>query len=84
MNVVIELDENLVAEIDVMAKGFNKDRLQYINDTLQSSLRRNRTKLKFTEEEVGKMYADAYGKHPVQPDEFEIDEDQLIEAWKDL
>jgi metal-responsive CopG/Arc/MetJ family transcriptional regulator len=84
MQVLIELDENLVAEIDAIAKDFNKDRLQYINDTLQMSLRRNRPKPKLTEEEVSKMYADAYGKHPVQPDEFEIDEDQLIEAWKDL
>ncbi len=30
------------------------------------------------------MYAEAYGKFPVQPDEFEIEEEQMIEVWKDL
>lgn len=83
MQITIEIDDKTMEQIDSVAKGFNKDRLQYINDTLQLSLQRNLAKRRYTEEEISKMYADAYGKHPVQPDEFEIDEDQLIEAWKD-
>jgi len=44
MQVVIELDEKLVAEIDAVAKDFNKNRLQYINDSLQKILQQDRRK----------------------------------------
>lgn len=84
MQLVIELDEKLVAEIDAAAKDFNKNRLQYINDSLRKVLHQDRRKRKFSEEEVGRMYREAYGKFPVQPDEFEIEEEQMIEVWKDL
>lgn len=84
MQVVIELDEKLVAEIDAIAKDFNKNRLQYINDSLQKVLHQDKRKRKYSEEEVSKMYREAYGKFPVQPDEFEIEEGQMIEVWKDL
>jgi len=84
MQVVIELDEKLVAEIDAVAKDFNKNRWQYISDSLQKSLQQDKRKRKFSEEEVRKMYREAYGKSPVQPDEFEIEEEQMIEVWKDL
>ena len=84
MQVVIELDENIVAEIDAAAKDFNKDRLQYINDSLQKILQQDRRKRKYTSEEVGKMYQEAYGKFPVQPDEFEIEDEQMEEFWKQV
>lgn len=84
MSVVIELDEKLVDEIDVTAKDFNKNRLQYINDSLRKSLQVDSRKKRYSEEEVRQMYREAYSKHPVQPDEFEIEEEQLIEVWKDL
>jgi hypothetical protein len=74
----------LVDEIDLVAKDFKKNRLQYINDSLRKTLREDRRKRKLSEEEVSKMYRDAYGKFPVQPEEFEIEEEQLIEVWKDL
>ena len=84
MQVVIEMDENMIAEIDAVAKDFNKDRLQYINDSLRKTLHQDKRKKKYSEEEVSKMYREAYGKFPVQPDEFEVEEEQLIEVWKDL
>ena len=84
MQVVIELDEKLVAEIDAIAKDFNKNRLQYINDSLQKSIQQDSRKTKYSEAEVRRMYQNAYGKHPVQPDEFEIEEEQLVEVWNDL
>jgi metal-responsive CopG/Arc/MetJ family transcriptional regulator len=84
MSVVIELDENLVAEIDAVANNSNKNRLQYINETLRKALREDSEKRKYTSEEVREMYRKAYGENPVQPDEFEIEEEQLIEVWKDL
>jgi len=84
MQVVIELDEKLVAEIDAVAKDFNKNRWQYINDSLQKSLEQDKRKRKYSEEEVSKMYEDAYGKFPVQPDEFEIEDEQMEEFWKQV
>ena len=84
MQVVIELDEKMVAEIDAVAKDFNKNRLQYINDSLQKILQQDKRKRKFSEAEVRQMYREAYGKFPVQPDEFEIEEEQMIKVWKDL
>ena len=84
MSVAIELDEKLIAEIDAAAKDFNKDRLQYINDSLRKTIHQDKKKRKYSEEEVSEMYREAYGKFPVQPDEFEIEEEQMIEVWKDL
>lgn len=84
MSVVIELDETLIAEIDAVAKDFNKNRWQYINDSLRKTLHQDKRKRRYSEEEVRKMYQEAYGKSPVQPDEFEIEEEQMIEVWKDL
>ncbi len=84
MSVTIELDEKLVAEIDAVAKDFDKNRLQYINDSLQKILQQDKRKRKYSEEEVREMYRKAYGKFPVQPDEFEIEEEQMIEVWEDL
>ena len=74
----------MIAEIDAVAKDFNKDRLQYINDSLQKVLQQDRRKRKYTDEEVGKMYQEAYGKFPVQPDEFEIEDEQMEEFWKQV
>jgi metal-responsive CopG/Arc/MetJ family transcriptional regulator len=85
MQVVIELDEKLVAEIDAVAKDFNKNRLQYINASLQKSLQRDLgRKAKLSEEEIGQMYAEAYGKFPLQPDEFEIEDEQMEKFWKQV
>ena len=84
MQITLEIDDRTVEEIDAAAKDFNKSRLEYINDTLLMSLRRNKPKRNYTSEEVRQMYAEAYRKNPVQPDEFEIDEDQMIEVWGNL
>ncbi|HXG84071.1 MAG TPA: hypothetical protein VNI84_08595 [Pyrinomonadaceae bacterium] len=85
MSVVIELDETLIAEIDAVAKDFNKNRLQYINDSSEKSLRRDLgRKSKLSEEEIRQMYSEAYGKSPVQPDEFEIEDEQMEEFWKQV
>jgi hypothetical protein len=36
------------------------------------------------ETEKERKHRESYEKNPVQPDEFYVDEEQLIEAWKDL
>lgn len=84
MSVTIELDEKLVAEIDAVAKDFDKNRLQYINDSLQKVLQQDKRKRKYSEQEVREMYREAYGKFPVQPDEFEIEDEQMEKFWEQI
>jgi metal-responsive CopG/Arc/MetJ family transcriptional regulator len=84
MSVVIELDEKLVEEIDVVAKDSNKNRVEYITDALRKIMHQDMRKRKFSEHEVRAMYKEAYGKFPIQPDEFEIEEEQMVEVWNDL
>ena len=81
MSVVIELDENLVAEIDAVANNSNKNRLQYINETLRKALREDSGKRKYTSEEVREMYRKAYGKKPQTAEE--IEEWEEVQHWED-
>ncbi len=84
MQITIELDEKTVAQIDAVAKDFNKNRDQYINESLRKSLQKDLRRRNFSEEEISRMYREAYGKFPVQPDEFEIEEKQMEEFWKQV
>jgi Arc/MetJ-type ribon-helix-helix transcriptional regulator len=85
MQITLEIDEKTVEQIDAVAKGFHKSRLQYINENLQKSLQRDLArKGKLSEEVVGEMYAEAYRKHPVKPDEFEIEDEQMEEFWNQI
>lgn len=76
--VEIELDEQMLAETDALAKDLQINRSEIFQRTLREVL----NKLKITEKE--RRHRESYELFPVQPDEFEIDEEQLIEAWKDL
>ncbi len=55
-------------------------------DTLRQSLyslREAKRRQSETEEKERRHY-ESYKKFPVEPEEFYVDDDQLIEAWKDL
>lgn len=85
MQITLEIDDQTIAQIDEVANDFHKSRLQYINENLHSSLRRDLArKGKLTGDEVERMYAEAYQKNPVQPDEFEIEDEQMEEFWKQV
>jgi hypothetical protein len=79
MTVQIDIDDATLAEVDAALKILKEDRSDVFRQTFQELARRKKR-----EAEVAKQYAEAYGKNPVQPDEFEVEEDQLIEVWKDL
>ncbi len=81
MNVLIELDEKLVVEIDEIASNSNKNRLQYISESLQKVIQQDKRKQKYSEEDVSEMYADAYRKHPQTAEE--IDEWEEVQHWED-
>lgn len=81
MSVVIELDEKLVEEIDKAADNLKKDRLQYINESLAKSLQDDFLQKKKTDAEKVKRFIESYEKHPQQPEEFEIWENEQV--WED-
>lgn len=66
------------AEADVLAKNLQVNRAQIFQDTLREVLE----KLKLADKE--RRHRESYEQFPLQPSEFEIDENQLIEVWKDL
>lgn len=78
MSVLVELDEKIVSEIDLIAEHSQKERNDCVNELLRKALRQQEI------EEKERRAVESYRRFPVQPDEFEIEEEQLIEAWKDL
>ena len=79
MQITIDIDEKTIEQIDVVAKGFNKNRLEYINETLQISLREDFLKKKQSDAEKVKRFIESYEKLPQQPEEYEIWQDE--QAW---
>lgn len=79
MSVTIELDEKVLAEIDEAIEILHEKREDVFREAFLELARKKKR-----EAEVARRYAEAYRKNPVQPDEFYVEEEQLIEAWKDL
>ena len=79
MTVQIDIDEKLLSEVDEAIALLNESREDAYREAFRDLARKKKR-----EAEAARQYAEAYGKHPVQPDEFEVGEAQLIEAWKDL
>ena len=78
MTVQIDIDEKLWEEAETLAKNLDINRTEIFQDTLREVLE----KLKIAEKE--RRAVEAYRKNPIQPDEFEVEEEQIEEAWKDL
>ena len=78
MQITIDIDEKTIEQIDVVAKGFNKNRLEYINETLQISLREDLLKKKRSEAEKVKRFIQSYEKLPQKPEEYEIWQDEQV------
>lgn len=86
MTVQIEVDEKIWAEAERLAKDLNIDYTEMFVNTLRENLYSLRTARKKAETiaEKERKHRESYEKMPVQPDEFYVEEEQLIEAWKDL
>jgi len=78
MTVQIEIDEKLLAEVDTATAQEKISRVDFVQRALKDALRRRAIK------EKERRAVESYRLYPVQPDEFYVDEEQLIEAWKDL
>ena len=86
MTVQIEVDEKMWAEAETLAKDLNINYTEMFLNTLRADLYRlKEAKAKeLTISEKERKHRESYEKFPVQADEFYVDEEQLIEAWKDL
>jgi metal-responsive CopG/Arc/MetJ family transcriptional regulator len=79
MTVQIEVDEKILAEVDEAIKVLRENRDDVFREAFRELARKKKR-----EAQVAQQYAEAYRKNPVQPNEFYVEEEQLIEAWKDL
>ncbi len=79
MTVQIEIDEKVLEEVHKAIAILNERKEDAYLEAFRDLARKKKR-----EAEVAREYAEAYRKNPVQPDEFDVDEDQLIEAWKGL
>ena len=67
------IDEPLLAEVDQAIKSLETTRSAFIREALQLALQRYRIT------ELEKKQARGYARHPVEPGEFDIWEDE--QAW---
>lgn len=86
MTVQIDIDEKQWAEAQALAKELEVDYNEMFMNAFRSSLYSLKcAKQKaMTIAEKERQHRESYEKYPVQPDEFFVEEEQLIEAWKDL
>ncbi|MGI9054325.1 MAG: hypothetical protein ACR2F2_00850 [Pyrinomonadaceae bacterium] len=86
MTVQIDVDEKMWAEAETLAKDLNINYEEMFLNTLRANLYslKEAKKNALTVAEKDRKHRKSYEKYPVQEDEFYVDEDQLIEAWKDL
>jgi Arc/MetJ family transcription regulator len=78
MTVQIEVDEELLREVHKAIEV-----LEVSPEEAYREAFRDLAAKKKREAEVRLQYARAYRNNPVEPDEFDVDEEQLIEVWKD-
>ena len=78
MSILVELDEKIVSEIDVIAETRKKNRSDCANELLQKALR-----LETMDEKI-RRHKEGYKLFPVQPDEFEIEDEQMEKFWEQI
>lgn len=86
MTVKIEIDEKMWAEAEEIAKELNIDYSEMFLNTLRQNLYnlREAKRKRLETDEKARLHYESYKKFPVEPEEFYVDEEQLIEVWKDL
>jgi len=79
MTVQIDIDEKTLAEMDESLRVLHQNRDDFFRQGIIDLVAKARR-----EAEVARQYAKAYGEQPVGPDEFSVEEEQLIEVWKNI
>ena len=70
------IDEPLLSEVDQLTRNLNMTRSAFIREALELALKRHAVA------EMEARHAEGYARHPVQPGEFDVWEDE--QAWGDL
>lgn len=86
MTVQLNVDNKEWAEAFSLASELHLDRDEVLLRAFRSCLHdmRLERQKKMTVAEKEQQHRESYEKYPVEPDEFYVDEEQLIEVWKDL
>lgn len=67
------IDEPLLAEVDQMTRTLNTTRSAFIREALALAVQRH------TIAEMERKHAEGYARHPVEPGEFDVWQDE--QAW---
>jgi len=67
------IDEPLLVEVDQMIQALNTTRSAFIREALEFRLKQHAIA------EMEKKHAEGYARHPVEPGEFDVWEDE--QAW---
>ena len=67
------IDEPLLAEVDQLIQTLNTSRSAFIREALELALQRH------TIAEMERKHAEGYARHPIEPSEFDVWEDE--QAW---
>lgn len=79
MTIQLDIDTQVLSDLDEALGLLNEDRDNVVREAFAELVKKKKR-----EAEVARQYAESYAKQPLQPDEWEVDEEQQIEAWKDL
>lgn len=79
MTVQIDVDDATLAEVDENLRVLHQNRADFFRQGIMDLAGKVRR-----EAEVARQYARAYGENSVHPEEFFVEEEQLVQAWKDL
>ena len=67
------IDEPLLAEVDRVIQELNTNRSAFVRQALELALQQHRIV------QMEKQHAEGYARHPVEPGEFDVWEDE--QAW---
>ena len=69
------IDEKLLEDVDKLIAELETTRSAFMRSALQAAINKHRIR------EMERKHAEGYAKHPVQPGEFDVDEEAL--DWGD-
>lgn len=79
MTVLIDIDETTLAEVDENLRVLHQNRDDFFRRSILDAAARAKR-----EADVARQYAEAYGRNPVRPDEFEIEDEQMEKFWDQI
>jgi hypothetical protein len=74
----LKIEDALFAEITTRAEISHKTHSDVVNELLRKALRKESI------EEKIRKHRESYEKYPVQPDEFEIEDEQMEAFWEQV